>query len=204
MVDGQWISQAKELEKSCTACIPKKGYKGMKRDEPLRKISCVGLRMCRLGIEVPSSRLACERARGGGCNPYFSPPILFFLFFWANDCQRHSDTRHSFMFQRLACTLTGTGWPLRRPNTRSYSHTPSRSHQLIPIITIKTRHLTSQPAHTHSLDTRSSPRMQCQVPIKPPVLPAPSIAKAGQSRHTFKTRTESLAVCHSRSKTQTD
>lgn len=34
------------------------------------------------------------------------------------------------------------------------SHTPSRCHQIIPIISARARHLTSRAAHTHSLGTR--------------------------------------------------
>lgn len=180
VVDGQWISQAKESGKSCTAFIPKNGTKEMKRDETHRKFQCVGLRMCRLGIEVPSSRLACERARGGGCNPHFSPQLLFFS---SVELMTASDTAAlgtSSCFLSLAFTSTGVGRPQRRHGTRDVhirllaAIKSSRSLALERGILHHGRHTRTR------LALGSSPPMQCQVSITPYVLPAPSIARAGR------------------------
>lgn len=152
----------------------------MKRDETHRKFQCVGLRMCRLGIEVPSSRLACERARGGGCNPHFSPQLLFFS---SVELMTASDTAAlgtSSCFLSLAFTSTGVGRPQRRHGTRDVhirllaAIKSSRSLALERGILHHGRHTRTR------LALGSSPPMQCQVSITPYVLPAPSIARAGR------------------------
>lgn len=142
--------------------------------------------MCRLGIEVPSSRLACERARGGGCNPHFSPPLLFFS---SSEQMTISDIAildTGSCFLRLVGPTTGVGRPQRRHDTRKF--------QRRIIVTIKSSRslplehgILHHGLHTRTrLTHRSSPPMQCQVSITPYVLPAPSIGLVGRGRCAFK------------------